>query len=152
MVERRAVQHDLITSIKLRISDAAARLDRLTDLLIDGVIDQESFELRRQNTEFELQRLREEEQRLQTHQKSADDLDGLLAMAERARATCSLGFGAEERRALIKNCVAKIAVNHGEIDATAAPWLEELSDGKSTPNPKVLDAALPNLPLPTVSH
>ena len=48
-------------SVLLRIADASSRLDRLTDLLIDGTINKPDYERRKQNTEFELAQLREEE-------------------------------------------------------------------------------------------
>ncbi|HHG90312.1 MAG TPA: recombinase family protein [Devosia sp.] len=53
-------QEELERSLRLRISDAAARMDRLTDLLVDGALDKPAYELRKQNFEFELQQLREE--------------------------------------------------------------------------------------------
>lgn len=65
----------MTTSIRLRISDASARQDRLTDLMVDGTITKSDFQLRKQNNEFELQCLRDELRQIEERQKSEEDLD-----------------------------------------------------------------------------
>ncbi|WP_411890778.1 recombinase family protein [Yoonia sp. SDW83-1] len=116
---------DMTSSIKLRIADVATRLDRLTDLLIDGSIDKASFESRKQNTEFELQALREEERSLVNRKKSEADLVELLDMAS----DLSGMFGrliSDERRAFLKNCIDAIKVRKGRVRVYPAGWLKEL--------------------------
>ena len=137
----------LQSSIKLRIADAHSRLDRLTDLLVDGALSKADYETRKQNTEFELAQLREEEQRQSNHTKSVSDLDALL---ERAcdLATLFAQANAAERRELLKNCTDAITVNRGVVRLRPAPWIKEvkrmLKDGKHQPSAEILGAARPN--------
>ncbi|WP_299771840.1 recombinase family protein [uncultured Tateyamaria sp.] len=115
----------LNNSVKLRIADASSRLDRLTDLLVDGTITKTDYEVRKQNTDFELANLREEEQKFADSQKTSADLDTLLCMA------CDLtgmfaALTVPERRDLLKNCTDRIVVRQGEVRLFAAPWIKEL--------------------------
>lgn len=112
-------------SVLLRIADASSRLDRLTDLLIDGTITKPDYERRKQNTEFELAQLREEERRAEDRQKTTEDLTALLDMA------CDISsmFAAvspQECRELLKNCADRIDVQNGLVHVTAASWLHEV--------------------------
>lgn len=138
---RRTEPSELSSSVRLRIADASSRLDRLTDLLVDGTIDKAGFETRKQNTEFELAQLREEERRLANQQQSEADLDDLSQMGCDLARMFERGTVAE-RRKLLKNCAAKITARQGIIRLVPAPWLKELrsiaSDSDHTPNPDVL--------------
>lgn len=136
----------LSSSVKLRISDASSRLDRLTDLLVEGTLSKADYETRKQNTEFELAQLREEEQRQSNHAKSASDLDALL---ERAcdLATLFAQANVAERRELLKNCTDAITVSQGVVRLRAAPWVKEikrmLKDGEYQPLADMLSIAKP---------
>lgn len=112
-------------SIRLRISDLVAKQDRLTDLLVDGNITQTDYQLRKQNADFELQRLREDLTAIEENRNAERDLDELLALATDL---CSLFRAAPpaQRRALIRNCLDHITVLHGKLTADAASWLKEV--------------------------
>ncbi|MEM8692501.1 MAG: recombinase family protein [Pseudomonadota bacterium] len=116
---------DMAASLRLRISDAITRKDRLTDLLINGTISQEDFEVRKQNTEFELQRLREELKQIENQQKSEADLDDLLRLACNLHTLFTCG-APEEQRALLKNCTTNLSVRQGRLTVTPAPMIKEL--------------------------
>ena len=118
---------DLNKSILLRIADANSRLDRLTDLLVEGTIDKQSYELRRQNTAFELERLREEEQQRSNQIKSRNDLDNLLDMACKLKKIFAKLLP-PERRAFLKNCAEKLIVENGQIKVIPAQWLTEFHE------------------------
>jgi DNA invertase Pin-like site-specific DNA recombinase len=112
-------------SVLLRIADASSRLDRLTDLLIDGTINKPDYERRKQNTEFELAQLREEERQFVDRQKTTKDLNALIEMA------CDISsmfasLTPPERRELLKNCADQIIVKRGQVRVSAAAWLKEI--------------------------
>ena len=118
-------ESELAGSIALRIADASSRLDRLTDLLVEGTISKDDFEVRKKNTEFEIAALKEDERRLSNQVKTDADLDALVDMAwdlGRLFADASVA----ERRDLLQNCTVRIAVRQGVVRVTAAPWLKEL--------------------------
>ena len=136
----------LAVSVKLRISDASSRLDRLTDLMIDGTLSKADYETRKQNTEFELAQLREEERRLANEEKTTKDLDALIEMGcDLARLFPSLTI--REQRELLKNCTDQISVRQGVIRFQAAQWLKEMKtmikDDDYKPTPDVLGLAEP---------
>ena len=113
------------SSVKLRIADASTRLDRLTDLLVDGTLTTADYESRKQNTEFELAQLRQEEKRYANKRRSVDDLDELLErscnLAELFTCTTTA-----ERRELLKNCAERIVVRQGVVRLKPASWLQEM--------------------------
>lgn len=138
----------LNTSVKLRIADASSRLDRLTDLLIEGTLTKQDYETRKQNTEFELAQLREEEKRYSDKQKNSGDLGALL---ERScdLATLFTNATTTERRELLKNCAERIVVRQGVVRLQAAGWLKEmksmLKDDAYTPSAAVLGVPEPGI-------
>lgn len=119
---------DIEKSLRLRISDAAARLDRLTDLLVDGAIDKSAYELRKQNVEFEKQHLLEELAALERSRAEERDLKALLALA----IDLSSLFEAaptSKKRELIRNCLNAPRVRDGQLMAEPAEWLYSLRNG-----------------------
>ncbi|WP_299919346.1 recombinase family protein [uncultured Roseobacter sp.] len=115
----------MTTSVKLRIADASSRRDRLTDLLVDGTIPKADYETRKQNTEFELAQLREEERRFADRQKNEADLEALLDRGCEIANMFSV-LTVRERRELLKNCTDRISIRQGVVRLTAAPWLKVL--------------------------
>ncbi|WP_104017830.1 recombinase family protein [Roseovarius nitratireducens] len=112
-------------SLRLRIADARARHDRLTDLLVDGAIEQEAFQSRKESNEFELQHLREELAALESQSAKRQDYDRLLEMAMDLVALYESGSRLQKRR-LIKNCLEDRWIDNGVVTAHAAKWLIEL--------------------------
>jgi len=122
---------DIEKSLRLRISDATARLDRLTDLLVDGAIDKPAYELRKQNVEFEKQQLREELDALERSRAEEKDLKALLALA----ADLSSLYDAApppKKRELIRNCLVAPCVMDGQLVSHPADWLVSLRKSPKT--------------------
>lgn len=136
----------LNNSVLLRIADASSRLDRLTDLLVDGTISKTDYERRKQNTEFELAQLREEERRFTDQQKTCADLENLLDSACDLAEVFSV-LTIAERRSLLKNCTGEIIVRQGIVRFIASAWLKELKamikDDGHQPEPSAF--RLPNI-------
>lgn len=112
-------------SLQLRKADVQSRQDRLTDLLVDGTITKEDYDLRRQNGVFELTQLEEELLRMQDFEKSTNDLQELLQLAK----DLSSAFDASalaERRSLLRNCFERIELVGAKLKAEPAVWLKDL--------------------------
>ena len=133
----------LSTSVKLRIADARNRLDRLTDLLVDGTLTNADYQTRKQNTEFELARLHEEQKRHADKEKCATDQDALVSRACNLAGLYANGDSAE-RRELLKNCTENIMVRQGVVRLRPAMWLKEmksvLKDDSFQPSADLLGA------------
>lgn len=120
-------------SLHLRRADAQSRQDRLTDLLVDGTISKADYELRRQNSTFELAQLSEELTKLRNVQKSRDDLMELVHLATNLVAVFRAGTP-EEQRALLKNCFTDITLNAHRLRTIPANWLADLRSLEKSPN------------------
>tara|TARA_R110002074_G_scaffold104113_5_gene224737 strand:+ start:2559 stop:4040 length:1482 start_codon:yes stop_codon:yes gene_type:complete len=130
---------EIETSLRLRVADTRSRQERLTDLLVDGNISQADFDLRKQNTEFELQMLRDEIKKLETQQKAEDDLDNFLITATNMGAVFAVADQTEQRD-LIKNCIEAISIEKGKLKVSPASWLKTFKamakDPEFTPTPE----------------
>jgi hypothetical protein len=112
-------------SLQLRRADARARQDRLTDLLVDGTITKADYDLRRQNSTFELARLEEELRRLSDLEKSRHDLKELVHLAVDLPTAFEAGTE-PERRKLLRNCFTKIELSGKRLRTKPAAWLHDL--------------------------
>jgi len=112
-------------SLRLRIGDARSRQERLTDLLVDGAIDQTAYNLRKENLEFELQQLREELEAVENNRAQREDFELLLDLASDL-AGLFVASPPFEKRRLIRNCLKDRTISDGCIKATAEDWLIEL--------------------------
>jgi site-specific DNA recombinase len=124
-------------SLRLRIGDARSRQERLTDLLVDGAIDQTAYNLRKENLEFELQQLREELETVENNRAQREDFELLLDFASDLAELYAASPHSEKRR-LIRNCLKDRTIGDGCVKATAADWLVELpafGKGQSSGSP-----------------
>ncbi|MEM9229308.1 MAG: recombinase zinc beta ribbon domain-containing protein [Pseudomonadota bacterium] len=132
---------ELDRSIRLRIADANARQDRLTDLLVDGAITRPDFERRKQSAAFEQQRLQEELKRAEDQQKTEADLDDLVTLAANLQAPLVCGTP-QEQRLHLKNCAAALCIKSGQLQLNPNPWLKELkrmsTNEDATPRPELI--------------
>jgi len=112
-------------SLRLRIGEARSRQERLTDLLVDGAIDQTAYNLRKENLEFELQQLREELDAVENNRAQREDFELLLDLASDLAELYAVSPPPEKRR-LIRNCLKDRTIVDGCVKATAEDWLVEL--------------------------
>lgn len=116
-------------TLRLRISDASTRLDRLTDLLVAGTIDQDAYELRKQNTDFELSRLREEIRDLKIGRGRIDDQAKLIEIASDL-ANLFDAAPAPGKRRIVRNCLVDLSIKSGSLHSRPSEWLCEIRTGK----------------------
>ncbi len=92
-----------LKSVELRLSETQARLERLTDLFIDGKLPQSLHDERRERLQIDLQRLKDERQTIESWS---------LSDAERAKffelmkslAGLYISMNHQERRSLVEIC------------------------------------------------
>jgi len=121
-------QHDLEKSIKLRISEAQAKQDRLTDLLVDDAIDKAAFILRKDNFTFEVEQLRGELATIQKSKMGIEDFEQAVCYATSLSKSYDCADPVAKRQVL-KNSFARLGVGSGELVCEPAMWLQQLTRG-----------------------
>ncbi len=117
-------------SLELRISDETTRLDRLTDLLIDGTLDQETFRTRERDAKLRLAELREERANLpDPAEAEATHMDFLELM--KSLAELYIMAKPAEKRVIVKNCFSNRTVVGKNVCLEPRNWLKEGRVGRS---------------------
>jgi site-specific DNA recombinase len=120
--------------LELRISECRARLDRLTDLLIDGVLSTSDFNHRKRSLTLELATLQEE---LANAQKIAVTKADIEQFLERMKNLATLyDFMTEdEQRQLLENAFVVRQVARSQVILHEAKWLASGADETKVPTP-----------------
>lgn len=118
--ESAAVQRGL----ELRITECHARVDRLTDLLIDGVLATADFDQRKRALSLELAQLEENLADAQQNLVTEQDIDCFL---ERMKALAIIYESAvdEEKRRLIENVFAKRTISEDQVELEVFGWISK---------------------------
>ena len=112
-----------IKHIDLRFAETSSRLQRLTDLLIDGTIGKEDFEARKKGLILDLSRLEEERKEATESPFTSQQLTMLL---ERMKTLAELHINAEpaEKREMVQNAFSNRRVVGKNVDLEPHTWLE----------------------------
>lgn len=118
-----AAQLDLRRSIEMRLTREEGRLERLTDLLIDGSIEQVTYQSRKQALEISLMALREELANLPDPQQIEQDrLDYLELMKSLAQLHSSASKA--EKREIVENVFSNRTVIRRNVELEPFDWLQ----------------------------
>ena len=90
-------------ALKLRLSQTEARLDRLTDLLIDEKIDKEAHDRKRTTLQLEIEKLKEERQNLANRASDKQDCKKFFELVKTLATLYRMG-NPPEKRLLVQNC------------------------------------------------
>lgn len=144
--ERGGGHEEMLKSLRMKLSDVNSRQDRLTDLLVDGVIDQPAFNLRKDNHTFEAKQLREELATIEKGRLAAEDLAEIIEYVTSLSKIYGQADPANKRQ-LLKNSFEKISVRSGKLVISPASWLLQL-DSVSLGNASrdTIQTAIANVP------
>jgi DNA invertase Pin-like site-specific DNA recombinase len=119
-------------SINLQISQAEQRLERLTDLLIDGTIDRIDFEARKRSLTLTVAKLQEERHDVKKNDLSEDETEKFF---ELATSLVSQYISADqiEKRQMVQNCFSNRTLDRKCIYLEPQNWLMKLGNGASGP-------------------
>jgi DNA invertase Pin-like site-specific DNA recombinase len=120
-------------SLQLRFDRATQRLDRLTDLLIDGTVIKADFERRRASLVLEIAELREEERKASTNQLTDTDIENFLELATSLHLQYKIASDGEKRM-MVQNCFSNCTLTPGKLNLEPQNWLHDLKNGLSAPN------------------
>ncbi|MBL4751564.1 MAG: recombinase family protein [Amylibacter sp.] len=90
-------------SINLRISEAEARLQRLTDLLIDAAIDKDAYNERRSTLLMDIEELKSEKREHEKNTTTEHDRKKFLELMKTVTGLY-ISSNPEEKRVLVENC------------------------------------------------
>jgi site-specific DNA recombinase len=112
-----------IQYIELRLAETSSRLERLTDLLIDGTISKEDFETRKRGLNTDLARLREERQDATESVHTPQQMEELL---ERMKSLAALHRNGNplEKREMVENAFSNRRVVGKNVELEPYSWLE----------------------------
>lgn len=117
-------------SIELRISDETQRLERLTDLMIDGNIDKEAYQTRQSATLMRLAELREKLTNLPDEAKIARDRQEVVELMKNLVRLHGLA-AAHKKRILLENCFSNRLVVGKNVELELYNWLRKAKIGAS---------------------
>lgn len=110
-------------ALRLRIADEEKRLERLTDLLIDGVIDNDAFQERQRTVKLRLAEMCEQVAAIPdpalieaNHQKFLELMKNLAQLHQNA--------DPDEKRMMVENCFSNRQVVRKYIKLKPYNWLE----------------------------
>jgi site-specific DNA recombinase len=111
-------------SLDLRISDETQRLERLTDLMVDGNIDKQTYQTRQGATLMRLAELREELANLPDAAKIAADRQEVVELMKNLVQLHGLA-AAHEKRILLENCFSNRIVVGKNVELEPYNWLRK---------------------------
>lgn len=114
--------------LDLRISDETQRLERLTDLMIDGNIDKQTYQSRQGATLMRLAELREELTNLPDAAKIAADRQEVVELMKNLVRLHGLA-AAHEKRILLENCFSNRIVVGKNVELEPYNWLRKAKIG-----------------------
>jgi site-specific DNA recombinase len=120
-------------SIDLRIDQQKQRMDRLTDLLIDGTISKPDFEAKKQNLALELAELAQERSRLTENLPTEQDVQTFLELATSLDLQYKMAIG-DERRHMVQNLFSNRTLSPAELYLEPQSWLQDLKNNLSDPD------------------
>ena len=107
-------------ALELRIAAAKARLDRLTDLLIDGTITKDDFNTRKQSLMLEINGL--EGERLQSEHLSSEEMETFLELTNSLAGLHKVAKP-EEKREMVKNAFSNRHIAGKAVYLEPCSWL-----------------------------
>lgn len=123
---------DVGQSISLRIANAEDRLHRLTDLLLDGVIEREEHAIRKKQLSLELATLKEERKERGKSDLSDDEIETFLELVSNL-AELHILLKPDEKRYLLENCFSNLCVSENQPQFEPYSWLKSREFSELTP-------------------
>ena len=123
------IQH----SVKRQIEETETRLDRLTDLLIDGTIDRDAYDRRRAGLTQELNQLHEELENGSKKDLSPEEMQKFLELMKTLNLLYISANPAEKRR-MVENAFSNRTVCPENVYLEPYNWLSEIKNVSSVSN------------------
>ena len=129
-----------LRGIELRISECRARVDRLTDLLIDGVLATSDFDQRKRSLSLELAQLEEEKTDAVQNRITVQDVEQFLQQMKSLAALYG-GSTDNEKRRLLENVFGRCVVVGKIMDFEVLDWISSRNDFSRLPSAHQIGAS-----------
>ena len=123
---------DVLQSLKLRLERVSDRLQRLTDLLLDGAIDNEEHTIRKRQLKLDQMQLQEELEKAQKNDLHEEDINQFLELATNL-AELHICLEPGEKRYLVENCFSNREVTKNQPTLEPYSWLQRMEPAELTP-------------------
>ncbi len=121
-----------LKSVKLRIQEARSRLERVTDMFIDGTIDQATHDQKRQTLQGEIRDLKDREAEIANWSESDEDRRAFFELMK-SLAGLYVTAGTDERRLLVQNCFSNRRWNGKYVELEPSSLISEAQTGLCVP-------------------
>ncbi|MCT8327921.1 recombinase family protein [Albidovulum sediminis] len=120
-------------ALDLQIGRATARMDRLTDLLVDSIIDADTYHQRKREMALEIAKLREDRTKLEENDRSTDDVNKFFELMKNLVQLHRLAKR-DEKRQLVEICFSNRTLCEAKLDLEPYNWLQEIKNRLSVSN------------------
>lgn len=128
-IEQEETSNTSLNTTKLQLAELEARLDRLTDALIDRLIDEETFKERKERLLVERQTLREKLTSGDA-QPTADDIREFLERIKSLAATYEMALPRQKRQ-ILEWATSNRLVSERNVLVEPSPWLRATQEALS---------------------
>ncbi|MEM1236374.1 MAG: recombinase family protein [Pseudomonadota bacterium] len=125
-------RRQLLSSLDLRLHKAKERQGRLIDLLLDGMIDREAHDERRQSLALEIQKTEQERSELLRSELDPETLEKFLELTT-SLAELHVRLERPQKRQLVENCFSNLVVTDNEPLLEPHSWLRSPESHNLTP-------------------
>jgi len=139
-----AKQNSEITGLKLRQDNLTERQHRLTDALVDGLIDKDTFNDRKQALLLEEEALRQEQTESTNQAAKADHLRTIIELTKSLKQSHEMADRAQKRR-IVETTTSNRCVIGKSVYLEPQDWLREVKNLASTPSgdlPRIVDRTM----------
>ncbi|WP_373491928.1 recombinase family protein [Parasphingorhabdus sp.] len=129
---REAKHRDTVTGLKLRQDNLEARQHRLTDALVDGMIEKNTFNERQQALLLEAEALRQEQASAANYTAKAAHLRSVIELTKRLQQSHEMADRGQKRR-IVEMTTSNRIVIEKNVYLEPQNWLQEVKKLASTP-------------------
>ncbi|ANK81528.1 MAG: resolvase [Rhizobiales bacterium NRL2] len=123
---------EVVGTLEAQLAQIDQRMDRLTDAYVDGMIDQDTFQRRRERLMFDRRRLTEQRDNRTSALPNPDQLAQILELAKSLPATYERADGAGKRQ-ILETATSNRSVRGKEVEIEPSDWVAEVENLASTP-------------------
>lgn len=123
---------DILQSLKLRLERVSDRLQRLTDLLLDGAIDNDEHATRKRQLKLDKMQMEEDLEKAQENDLNEEDINQFLELVTNL-AGLHICLDPGEKRYLVENCFSNRTVDASKPMIEPYSWLQSMEPAELTP-------------------
>ncbi len=126
-------RQQVTASLDLQLAQAKQRLERLTDLLIDGTIGKIDFEARKRSLSLTVAQLEEDRRDDEKFELSAEDAEKFFELAT-SLVFQYISANNHEKRQMVQNCFSNRTLTGKSLCLEPQDWLVQLKNGTCGPS------------------